>query len=575
MGKALRGEFWKVTGLAALVLALSVGGAVEARAAKSEAGGAKTTTGSYLAAFHAEYIGDSAAAADFLGRVLAADADNAAVRRRAFIHLVSGGRVEQAVPLAEKIKSGGRTAALATITLSIAAARAGDMDTADALLASPLPGNFGEVIAPMLRAWIRQGLSDTEGAIEMLAPLDEDQGLKVFRNIQAALIFDLSGQSEKAETAYARAMVAGESPALRLIEAYVSFLARAGKFDEAQAILDAVPADQRVAISYVAAKGNLDRGRDARRFVGSANEGLAQALFEVAVELRGENAPNIALFLGQLAVYVDPDLAIGHVLIAEILDDQGQVEAAVDSYHRVSDDSPLGWQVRVRRAELLSDLDKSDEAIALLEAMAAERTDQADPLIRMGHILRDEERFDEAVLAYDRAAARIPDLQPRHWFLLYTRGIALERSKDWPRAEEDFLKALEFKPDQPFVLNYLGYSWVDQGVHLGRAREMIERAVELRPRDGYIVDSLGWALYRIGDFEGAVGHLERAVELRPEDPVINDHLGDAYWRVGRLREARFQWTRSLSLEPADDQIDLIRGKLRDGLAPGDGSERDS
>ena len=575
MGKALQGEIRKLSVFAALVLALPVAGAVEARAAKSESGRATTTTGSYLAAFHAEYIGDSAAAADFLGRVLAADAGNATVRRRAFIHLVSGGRVEQAVPLAEKIKSGGRTAALATITLSIAAARAGDLETADALLAPSLPGNFGEVIAPMLRAWIRQGLSDTEGAIEILALLDEDEGLKVFRDVQAALIFDLSGQSEKAETAYATAMVAGDAPSLRLIEAYVSFLARAGKFDEGRAILDAVPADQRAAISFVAAQGNLERGRDAHRFVGSANAGLAQALFEVAVELRGENAPNIALFLAQLAVYVDPGLAIGHVLIGEILDDQGQVEAAVESYHRVSDDSPLGWQVRVRRAELLSDLDKSDEAIALLEAMAAEREDRAEPLIRMGHILRGEERFDEAVVAYDRAAERIENLQPRHWFLLYTRGIALERSKNWSRAEKDFLKALEFKPDQPFVLNYLGYSWVDQGVHLERARDMIERAVELRPRDGYIVDSLGWALYRTGDFAGAVGHLERAVELRPEDPVINDHLGDAYWRVGRLREARFQWTRSLSLEPAEDQIDLIRGKIRDGLAPKGGAERDS
>jgi hypothetical protein len=224
MGKALQGDIYKAAGLAALVLALSVGGAVAAHAAKSESDGSATTTGSYLAAFHAEYIGDSTAAADFLGHVLAADAGNATVRRRAFIHLVSSGRVEQAVPLAEKIKSGGRTAALATITLSTVAARTGDLETADALLAAPLPGNFGEVIAPMLRAWIRQGLSDLDGAIEMLAPLEEDDGLKLFRDIQAALIYDLAGQPEKAETAYARAMVGGDSPALRLVEAYVSWM---------------------------------------------------------------------------------------------------------------------------------------------------------------------------------------------------------------------------------------------------------------------------------------------------------------------------------------------------------------
>jgi Flp pilus assembly protein TadD len=131
---------------------------------------------------------------------------------------------------------------------------------------------------------------------------------------------------------------------------------------------------------------------------------------------------------------------------------------------------------------------------------------------------------------------------------------------------------LKLNPEQPYVLNYLGYSWVDQGLHLDKAQGMIRRAVKLRPNDGYIVDSLGWVLFRLGKFAGAAKQLERAVVLRPEDPTINDHLGDAYWRVGRLLEARFQWRRALSLKPEAAEIPKIEQKLRQGLAANSGTD---
>src|SRR5690606_33991930 len=147
--------------------------------------------------------------------------------------------------------------------------------------------------------------------------------------------------------------------------------------------------------------------------------------------------------------------------------------------------------------------------------------------------------------------------QPHQWTLFYFRGIAYERAKQWDKAEADLLQALALFPEQPHVLNYLGYSWVDQGMHLDEAMDMIARAVELRPNDGYIVDSLGWAHYRLGNYEEAVRELERAVELRPEDPVINDHLGDAYWKVGRRLEARFQWAHARDLDPEPDALEEI------------------
>ena len=179
--------------------------------------------------------------------------------------------------------------------------------------------------------------------------------------------------------------------------------------------------------------------------------------------------------------------------------------------------------------------------------------------------MRRDEQYAEAAVAYDGALALIPDPESHHWPLFYQRGISYERSKQWDKAEADFRKALDLQPDQPLVLNYLGYSWVEMRKNLAEAQAMIEKAVEQRPEDGYIVDSLGWVLYRLGDFPGAVKHLERAVELRPVDPVINDHFGDALWQVGRRIEARFQWKRALSFEPEDKDAIRIRKKLAQGL----------
>ena len=191
--------------------------------------------------------------------------------------------------------------------------------------------------------------------------------------------------------------------------------------------------------------------------------------------------------------------------------------------------------------------------------------ERSDALIRLGNILRYQERYEEAVDAYDQAVERIGEIGRDNWTLLYSRGIALERAGQWDRAEADLLKALELQPDQPFIMNYLGYSWVEQGKNLAVARKMLERAVAQRPDDGYIVDSIGWALYKLGELAEAVRHLERAVALRPQDPVINDHLGDAYWRVGRSGEARIQWQRVLGLNPDDDLRRQIDAKLKDGL----------
>ena len=213
----------------------------------------------------------------------------------------------------------------------------------------------------------------------------------------------------------------------------------------------------------------------------------------------------------------------------------------------------------------LDSLNRADEAEKHLNALIKEHPDDLEAIMALGNVLRSHKKFTECVDAYSRGVATLTQPDKSNWMLFYFRGICYERSHQWPKAEADLKKALELFPDQPHVLNYLGYSWIDQGVNLDEGMEMINKAVQQRPDDGYIVDSLGWAYYRLGNYEESVKKLERAIELKPEDPTINDHLGDAYWRVGRVLEAKFQWAHARDLKPEPEDLPKIEAKLKDGL----------
>ncbi|MBT4937761.1 MAG: tetratricopeptide repeat protein, partial [Rhodospirillaceae bacterium] len=303
----------------------------------------------------------------------------------------------------------------------------------------------------------------------------------------------------------------------------------------------------------------------------TARDGVAEALFSLGFAIQNQNPFQTVIF-SRLAVYLRPGFTIASLLLAESLDGNDRLEDANKVYLKISTDPAFAWTARLRIASNLDRLGDTDDAIRELKAMSLENQTRTDALIRMGNIQQRHKRYRDSSKSYDEAKARIPELKPQHWRLLYSTGISYERLKEWPKAEKNFLKALELQPGQPNVLNYLGYSWVEQGLHLDRAQAMIRTAVKKRPRDGYIIDSLGWVLYRLGKMKEAVKQMERAVQLRPEDPTINDHLGDVYWAVGRKNEATFQWNRALTLEPEKDQIPKIKLKLKEGL-PKDANKR--
>ena len=294
-------------------------------------------------------------------------------------------------------------------------------------------------------------------------------------------------------------------------------------------------------------------------------QGAAEGLFGIAASLTEDRSADVAMFYLNLALYLRPDLDLARVLLADHFEQQGKYDNANAIYRKLGSSSPYRDMVEVQIAINEARQDHLDKAVAELNAMGQREPNNVDVWTALGDIYRSAEKYSEASSAYDKAVAAAGTSDERLWNLYYARGVTEERSKHWDNAERDLKAALKLKPDQPQVLNYLGYSWVDQGRNLKEAVGMLEKARTLRPLDGYIVDSVGWAYFRLGRYKDAATTLEEAVLLTPADPTVNDHLGDAYWKVGRKVEARFQWNHALGLNPPDDQKAAIQRKLEIGL----------
>ncbi len=522
--------------------------------------------GSYLAGLYAGRSRDLSAAADFMLHALSYDPNNLQLLNRSLLLLAGDGRYESATEIARRIEAVSPSNGLAALVLAIEAVKRGDIAEAESRLAGMPEQGLSGIAGPVLQGWIRVMEGDGAGALAKLSPLQNKNGFGVFYSLHAALMNDSSGDADKARTEFEQALEVAGQPSLRLVWLAGNFFERNG--DRARAIelyeafLGANPESSVIGGALTRAQS----GRQAQSVLSDATHGMAEALFNLASLLSQEGAEDVALVHVHLALRLNPNFTIARVLLGEILQGQERSAEAIAAYRNIPSDTAFSWMAGLRIAEELERLEKIDDAAAELEALAAAEPKRAESLIRLGNLLRNKERFAEAVSAYDRAVARIGKPTRRYWTLYYFRGIALERLSEWARAESDLLTALELEPEQPFVMNYLAYSWIEKKLNLDKAKGMLVRAVELRPDDGFIVDSLGWVYYRLGEYNLGVKYLERAVELRPQDPVINDHLGDVYWRVGRKQEARFQWRRALSLKPEAEEVSKIESKINKGLS---------
>lgn len=553
-----------------VMLALTFTGAASAQQSTPSPSAKVQKTGSspiaqYLTGRIAQNAGAWDVASANLGAALKQDPENPALLRRTFLLSLGEGRQQEALTLARRqaaTEQGGSFVAHAMLVADDL--RAGRTADAAARIAKLPADGMAPYIGPLLSSWIAVAEGDYDRAIKILDPLNAHEGFKSIRTQQLALIEDLRGNRDVAFQYYSDA--AKQGMPLRLVLLIGNFQERSGATDAARRLyrqyLDANPDNMVVEDALV----RMDKGGVPAPLVGNAAAGLGEAMFQLASALHQEGAAEMALLYDRVALHLTPEQPLARLLVGDILSNRDRDETALAEFRAVTGGAGILWMARMRQVDVLKQLDRDDEAAALLQKMAAERPTRTDALLRLGDMHRLAKRQDQALAAYDQALARVKDEQPRDWMLHYARAMSLDAKGDWSGAEAALKKALTLQPDQPSLLNYLGYSYIDRGVNLEQGTAMIEKAVAQRPHDGFFTDSLGWAMFKLGKVEKAVELLEKALELEPGDPSINDHLGDAYWAVGRRDEARFQWSRAATQAEKDDGLRrAAEAKLKNGM----------
>jgi tetratricopeptide (TPR) repeat protein len=553
-----------ITGSALAVILAAAPVELAAQASSTPQSGSISASGSYLAARHAGQQRDAGAAAAYYRSALKRDPGNSELLDRAFLSFLVDGEVDEAVKYAERVAQIDKNDRVARLVLGVNSLKRKQYPAARRDLAQSVRGPITDLTATLLSAWSMYGGSDSKGAIAAIDKLAGPEWYAIFKDLHAGLIYDLAGNQKEAGKRLEHAYQL-DATALRVVEAYGSWVSRNRSPKEALMIFEtfdkALPRHPLV----VEAMGKLKAGEKLPPLVSSAQTGGGEALYGLGASLGRRGGEDLGLVYLQLSLFLVPSHPLALLSLADLYESLKKPELAIKVYERVPANSSLHRNAAIQMAANLDSLERADDAQKHLEALIKQRPDDMEAIMALGNVLRGRKKFAECANVYSKGVAGVPNPEKANWVLFYFRGICYERSKQWPMAEADLKKALTLYPDQPHVLNYLGYSWIDQGVNLDEGMEMIKKAVQQRPDDGYIVDSLGWAYYRIGNYEEATKQLERAIELKPEDPTINDHLGDAYWRVGRVLEAKFQWAHARDLKPDPEELPKIEEKLKDGL----------
>jgi tetratricopeptide (TPR) repeat protein len=554
-------------------IAAGFGASQAANDLSADGDAAHSLIGSYLAANIAKTENDPQSAATYYRSALSLDPDNEVILEQAFQTEASEANWDRAVPLAKDLISKDANNRMAHLLLGLDSFKSGDFDKADDEFRKASDGPIGELTSALARAWTAVAAGKTDEALKLLEMPKQAEWAQFYLNYHKALIADVANRPQEAATAFQSSM-RQDANTLRIQLAYARHAAKQGNTKLAKEILTAqqgsggeagAPAEPHVLVREL--RSEIDAGKQPALLVSTPAEGMAEVFYGLGEALTSEGGLSMGILYLQFALFSQPDHAFALAALANAYETGRRYQDAINAYDRIAPGSALAPAIEIRKAFDLNSLDKVDEAKAILDKLVLADPKDLKPLDALGNILRARKRYAEAADVYTQALKLVPSPDKRHWSIFYSRGTCYERLKNWPGAEADLQKALELYPDQPLALNYLGYSWVDQNRNLKQGMTLIEKAVALKPDDGYIVDSLGWAHFKLGNYAESVRFLERAVELKPEDPVLNDHLGDALWRVGREREAKFQWDQALTLDPEQEEVEKIKKKLAEGLPP--------
>lgn len=541
--------------------------------------------GNYLSGRFAANNGDFPNANYYLSRTLRYDPSNTEIAGYGYRMQLMTGDMEAAVKSAKRLYDQKDTLSNPEIMMLLSHVRAGEWVQAREVLKTFEPTGFNIVMIPLMAAWIEQAEGKLTQPLRLDALLRHAREFTPFIQYQCALVNDLAGFKDVAMSQYEEALASTHSMPFRVVQMLGNLYERSGQQQKAQALydkfhevnpeslLDVESWSNDMGHEFVKQTPEVATSEEAQktgkpsRLLKTIQDGVAEIFFSTASILGSENLSEEALIYVQQVLYLKPDFEAATVMRGNLLERLGHFEEALQAYDQLPSVSPYFVKAAIRKAYVLNRLGRSKEGLKMLRTLRADEADRYQIDLSIGDILMRDKAFDDAYKAYSQALELIKQQTEIHWPILYARGISAERSGQWEKAEADFLNALKLEPEQPDVLNYLGYSWLLQGKNVQEAKSMVSRAAALRPSDAHIIDSLGWAHYLSGEYADAVDALERAIEIMPTDPTVNDHLGDVYWQLGRKHEARFQWQRALLFKPEPEQESQLHEKLKSGLPP--------
>jgi tetratricopeptide (TPR) repeat protein len=522
---------------------------------------AQAELGAYLAGRQAAVANDFAAGAQYFGTALQADPGDPVLLESTLTSFVALGDFDKAEVMARDMVRRRLPSQIADLVINVADAKTGNWYGIFEALESGR--SVGPLVDGLTQGWAHMGSGNIRRALAQFDQVIETDNMTTYGITHKAYALASVGDFDGAEALFSARpdMQYSRKSAI----AHIEILSELGRNPQALALLDDIFGTQPDA-AVAALRAALVSGQAVPfAAVPTPQAGLAEVYITVAGLMQTDTPDTFTLLFARAATALAPDDTPAVLMTAGLLEDLGQYDLANAAYTGVARDDPAFASAELGRADVLRAAGKRDAALEVLEALARAYPDMPRVFAAKGNLLREADRPEDAKAAYTRALALYDESAPAKWVVFYARGIANHQLDLWPEAEADFRAALALQPANPQVLNYLGYSLVERGEKLDEALAMIERAVAALPDNGAIVDSLGWVLFRLGQYDDAVEILERAATLEPVDPVINDHLGDAYWAVGRSIEARFQWQRALSFNPTEADAQRIRDKLDRGL----------